>query len=91
MKLENVEVSSQGSQALQLREAKSKSKSGGTQQQQGPAGCLAPACSLLLSCWEACKGHSVSPCWLPCPCSQLSLGAPWHARGWAGLRHGPGL
>lgn len=35
MKLENVEVSSQGSLALQLSEAKSKSKSGGSTRAAG--------------------------------------------------------
>lgn len=88
MKLENVEVSSQGSQALQLREAKSKSKSGGTQQQQGPRRALGtsllPAAALL----EGTQGAQLGPllaalsllaalpgCTLAC--QRLGRAAPW--------------
>ena len=86
MKLENVEVSSQGSLALQLHKAKSKSKSRGSHRssrdtaeapQTGRAfGTSLP--SLLLPFWEMHKGHTA---WSP--------GAPWYARGWVGLCPGP--
>ena len=79
MKLENVEVSSQGSLALQLHEAKSKSKSGSRHtSSRDPA--QAPQAgrvlgtsllSLLLPYREAHRAHSAGPSWLPHPCSKL--------------------
>lgn len=101
MKLENVEVSSQGSLALQLHEAKSKSKSGGRQKSsrapaQAPQAGMVLGTSLcfLLPSWEAHKGHSVGSCQLPHPCSpaysspQEHPGTPGE---WVGLHHGPGV
>lgn len=86
MKLENVEVSSQGSLALQLHEAKSKSKSRGqTHEQQGPS--LGPTgILLLLPCREAHKGHGVGHCQLPHPCSPACSSPRKHpgTLGWGG-------
>lgn len=82
MKLENAEVSSQGSLALQLSEAKSKSKSGGSTRgacrQAGHVAAAGCPCCLAVRKTRGMASPTAAP----------SLGA---AEGWDGLCGSPGF